>query len=105
MPPETQKSLIRITAPSKKYESTNFQVSDSPVEFNINGDLGRHALIGYFINDGLGDILYAIDPDGNGYGEDATLKQDESINFANQMEINKLRFTWVADSSYRINVA
>lgn len=102
---ETQPQRVRITAPSKKYESTNFQTGDSPVVFDFSTDLGRNALIGYFINDGEGDIQYAIDPDGNGYGEDATLKKDERINLNNQMEINKLKFTWVADSAYRINVA
>lgn len=92
-----------IEGRSKKYEDSSFVTGDSPAVHDVNNDLGRNAHDGYIVNDGDGDLQYAISNDGNTYGDDHTLKKDETVKLTG-MNIDKIRITWIANCGYRIMV-
>lgn len=85
---------------SVSYEDTSFVTGDSPAILAINVDLKRNGHDGYIINDGVGNIKVEISNDGTIYGGIHTIKQDEVLEL-NGIVINKIRLTWVTDSSYR----
>jgi len=86
---------------NKSYEDTNFVVGDSPVLIDFNSDAGRNSKEGWITCDGVGNILVAFSRDGATFGDNWTVKPGESTNFAN-FDIDTLRITHVADSSYRV---
>ena len=87
----------------KTYEDTSFVAGDSPRTLDFNTDLGRNATKGYLTNDGAGDITIQTSHNGSAFGDSATIKQDEVINFSDfNMSIDSLKITHVTDSSYRV---
>jgi len=92
-----------ISGRYKTYEDTSFVTGESPVTLDVNADLGRNAIDGFIINDGAGNFTVAISDDGSSFGSAHTMKTGEVFNLAN-IDIDKIRITWVADSAYRIVV-
>lgn len=84
-------------------EDSNFVTGDSPFTANILSGLGRSGIEGYIINDGLGDLTFAISNDGGiSFGSEITLKQtDNPWRFSGQ-KIDQIRVTWVSNTAYRI---
>lgn len=88
---------------SVAYEDTNFVAGDSPAVHDINADLGRNGRDGYITNDGEGNITVEISDEGATYGGSHTLKKDETLELTGT-DIDSIKITHVADSSYRIFV-
>lgn len=84
-------------------EDTSFVTGDSPQVVDANTALARNGQEGFVINDGPGDILIDISEDGAVYGQVVRLKSGEVMDLAGA-NVNKLRFTWVSDSAYRVFV-
>jgi len=82
---------------------TSFVSGDSPVTFNINSTLLRNGIDGHIINDGLGNIQVNISEDGNTFLNDIILKKNEIFNLR-ALSIHSIKFTWIADSAYRLFV-
>ena len=89
---------------SVAYEDTSFVSADSPAVLDVNTDLGNNGGGGYIINDGKGSIKIEISDDGTNYGGQHTLKNGEKLSF-NGLSIDRIRLTWVSDSSYRVLVS
>ena len=85
------------------YEDLSFVTGDSPITLDVNTDLGRNSVDGTIINDGPGNILVEISDDGTNYGEQITLTDCDDIDLKN-WDVDKIRLTWVSDSSYRVVV-
>lgn len=92
-----------IKGTNKVYEDTSFVSGDSPVTLDVNADMGRNAVDGYIVCDGSGNILVKISRDGLNFDEQWTQKENEIVNLKG-FDIDKIRITHVADSSYRVNV-
>ena len=86
---------------SVSYEDTSFVTGESPAVHDVNTDLGGNGRDGYVVCDGAGDITVEISNDGTNYGGSHTLKKDETLHLEG-LNIDKIRITWIADSSYRI---
>jgi len=87
----------------KSYEDTSFTAGDSPVEYDVNTDLGYPARDGYIVCDGAGNITVNISHDGTNYGDDITLKAYDVLDLK-PLNVSKIMMTWVSNSSYRILV-
>lgn len=90
--------------PKKVYfssEDSSFVTGDSPVTLDVRSTLGRNSVDGYIINDGSGDFTVTLSEDGTNYGQDITMKDSEVLSLKS-MSINKVKITWVSDSSYRV---
>ena len=85
---------------SVAYEDTSFITGDSPAVLAVNTDLGRNGHDGYFVNDGAGNILVEISNNGTNYGGQHTIKSGEILSLTNVV-VNRIRLTWVSNSSYR----
>jgi len=85
------------------YEDTSFVVGDSPVTLDVNANLGHNGHDGYIVNDGDGDFTVEISDDGQTYGGSHTVKKDEVFDLRN-LDVDRIRITHVADSSYRVCV-
>ena len=92
-----------ISGRFKTYADVAFIVGDSPVTLDVNTDLGRNAKDGFIINDGAGNFTVAISDNGTTFGSDHTMKTGEVFNLAG-IDIDSIKITWVADSSYRVLV-
>lgn len=92
--------MVRKGIKPVTYEDDSFVVSDSPVEHDVNADLGLNSKMGHIICDGAGDILVNISTDGTTYGGQFTMKSGEKVSL-NDMDINKIKITHSADSAYR----
>ena len=86
---------------NKTYEDTSFVTGDSPVVHDFNTDASRNASDGWIICDGDGEIQVDYSIDGLTYGDKFTMKKGEVVDLLS-MNIDKIRVTWVSDSSYRI---
>jgi hypothetical protein len=84
------------------WEDTSFVVGDSPFTIDINAALGRNATKGFVANDGDGNFTIAFSNDGAAFGDAITLKKDESYTFDN-LSVDSIKITHVADSSYRVS--
>ncbi len=89
---------------SVSYEDTGFVTGDSPAILAVNTNLGRNGHTGYIANDGAGNFTVEISNDGTTYGGIHTLKINEILEL-DGLTINKIRLTWVSNSSYRVFVA
>ena len=89
--------------PYQTFEDTSFVTGDSPVTLDVNAALGRNAITGYIINDGNGDFTVAISGNGSSFGDEATMKKNEVMDFEDD-SIDTIRITWVADSAYRVSM-
>ena len=96
-------AIISGAGLTQEYEDTSFVTGDSPVTLDVNTDLGRNAVDGYIINDGPGNFTIAFSDDGTNYGGEHTLRTRERVNLKN-LNIDKIRITWILDSSYRVAV-
>lgn len=85
------------------FEDTSFVAGDSPVVLDFNAAAGRNSVDGYIINDGAGDFTVEFSRDGSTFGPAWTMKAGEMIGVRNY-DIDSLRITHIADSSYRINL-
>lgn len=85
------------------YEDSSFVTGDSPATHDVNTDLGRNGRDGYVLNDGTGDFKIEISNDGSTYGSSETLKSGETKDLEG-LDIDRIRLTWVSDSSYRMHV-
>ena len=86
------------------YEDTTFLTGDSPATHDFNADAGRNAVGGWIICDGAGNIQVDFSRDGVNYsGSKWTMKKGERVNLEN-LDIDKIRVTWVSNSAYRINL-
>jgi len=83
------------------YENTSFVTGDSPAVCDVETDIGRLGHAGYVIIDGTGSVLIEFSEDGTTYGGQHTLKGKETMDFEN-LNISKIRITFVANTSYRI---
>lgn len=92
-----------ISGRTFKYEDTSFVTGDSPATHDVNTDLGRNAVDGYITCDGPGNILIEISNDGTTFGSQHTLKVEDTLDLRN-IDVDKIRVTWVSDSAYRILV-
>lgn len=82
-------------------EDTSFVAGDSPVTLDVNATLRRNANQGFIINDGAGDFTVAISTDGTNFGTAFTMKAGETFDLAGE-NVDSIRITRVADSSYRV---
>ncbi len=85
------------------YEDSSFVTGESPRTLDINTDLSRNAKALTFINDGAGDILIAVSNDGATFSDNWTVRAQETFEMS-EIEIDKVRLTWVSNSSYRLQV-
>ena len=90
-----------VTDTPEYFEDTSFVTGDSPVTLDINAALGRNATTATVINDGAGDFTIALSTDGTSFGNDITIKQRERWIF-DDIDIDSIRITWIADSAYRV---
>ena len=95
--------LVSKNGNTVSYEDTNFITGDSPAVLNVFSDIGEKGDGGYFINDGEGDMKIEISNDGTSYGGQHTIKSGETLDLKG-ISINKIRITWVSNSSYRVLV-
>lgn len=86
------------------YEDLNFTSADNSSVLNIFSDLGRKAHKGYFKNDGPGTIQLEISFNGTTYGGLHTLQGGDEL-ILDDLNINKIRITYIDNSSYRCMVA
>ena len=92
-----------ISGRSKTYEDTSFVTGESPRTLDINTDLGRNAVDGFIINDGAGNFTVAISDDGSTFGDALTMKSGEVFSLTN-LDTDKIKITWIANSAYRVMV-
>ncbi len=85
------------------YKDTSFVTGDSPIVLDVNTDLGRNSVDGNIINDGPGNILVEISNDGSNFSPQITLTDCDEFDLRN-VDVDKIRLTWVSDSSYRVTV-
>ena len=84
------------------YEDTSFEAGDSPATHDFNSDAGRNAIDGYVVVDS-GSLYCDVSRDGVNYGDKFTIKKGERVNLSH-FNIDKIRITWIENSSYRINL-
>lgn len=92
-----------ISGRTFKYEDISFVTGESPVTHDVNADLGRNAVDGYITCDGPGNILIEISDNGTTFGSQHTLKVEDTLDLRN-INVDKIKITWVSDSAYRILV-
>ena len=85
----------------KIFEDTSFVLEDSPATLDVNAALGRNATEFTVINDGAGDFTVSISNDGVAFGDEHTMKNGETYSIEN-ISVDSIRITWVADSAYRV---
>jgi len=93
---------LRVDTP-ETFEDTSFVSGDSPVTLDINTALGRNATEFTVINDGAGNFTVSISNDGAAFGDEHTMKNGETYSL-DQISVDSIRITHVADSAYRVVV-
>lgn len=100
--PDRVPDIITTRGRSVSYEDTSFVTGDSPVVLDVNTDLGRSGRDGYIANDGAGNFTVEISDVAAGtYGGSHTVKAGEILELSG-VDIDKIRITWIANSSYRV---
>lgn len=84
------------------FEDTNFVTGDSPITLDINTALGRNATNTQVINDGPGSFTIESSTDGAAFGDPITIKASDPPFCYEDIDIDSIRITWVADSAYRV---
>ena len=59
----------------------NFTDGEGPIEYDIEGQLGRKGTQGFFHNYGTGSCTIAISTDGENYGDDILFVAGDTIGF------------------------
>jgi len=80
------------------YSNSNFTVTET---LNIFATLKRNAIDGYIVCDGAGDISFSISQDSTNFGDEIILKENEKFPLT-YIDTNKVKVTYIANSSYRI---
>lgn len=75
----------------------------APTIHDVNDDLGRNGTTGYIHNTGAGEMSMETSFDGVVYGGVINVPVGGIIEF-NDMSIDKIRTTWIANTSYQIVV-
>lgn len=83
------------------FEDTSFVVGDSPITLDVNAALERNATEFAIQDDGSGDFTVALSTDGSVFGSEKTVKSGETYAIDN-ISIDSIRITHVADSAYRV---
>jgi hypothetical protein len=94
-------SISPVVDTPEFFEDTNFVSGDSPVTLDLNAALGRNANTTEVINDGAGNFTVAYSTDGVTFGDAITMKYPERLILDN-VSVDSIRITWVADSAYRV---
>ena len=89
-----------IDGDTTSYEDTNFVVGDSGAVLNMFGDAEKEAHIGYFVNDGPGDIKIELSSNGSTYGGQHLPRGGDILDL-DDLRIKKVRLTHVDDTEYR----
>jgi hypothetical protein len=95
-------SISVVSDTPEFFEDTSFVTGDSPVTLDINTALGRNATKGYIVNDGAGNFTVAFSINGSAFGDAITMKKNEVLDFEN-ISVDSLKITWVANSAYRVS--
>lgn len=82
-------------------EDTSFVTADSPAILDVNAAFGKNGRAFEVINDGVGSFTVSISNDGSTFGNEVTVKQQESYALEN-ISVDKIRITWISNSAYRI---
>lgn len=96
-----QRVAIYVDGNSVAYEGSLTTGPDVVCNFHTDAVPQRNAHYGYLINDGPGDLQISWSYDGTNYGGVHTVKIGEQISF-DGFTLNKLKLTWITDTSYRI---
>ena len=96
-------TIIAVVATPGTFKDTSFIEADSPVTLDVNTALSRNATKFTVINDGNGDFTVSISNDGSVFGDEHTMKNGEVYSLDN-ISIDSIRITWIADSAYRVVV-
>ena len=91
--------VVKRTPLSK--EDTDFLTGESPAVLDVNAAYGKNGRSFEVINDGVGSFTVSISNDGTLFGNEVTVKQQEKYALDN-ISVDKIRITWVANSAYRI---
>lgn len=83
------------------FEDTSFVVGDSPALLNCNTSLARNATEFSIQNDGPGNFTVSVSNNGVLFGQEKTVKSGEVYGIDN-ISVDTLRITHVADSAYRV---
>lgn len=93
-------NTLRVSTPVT-FEDPAFVVGDSPAVLDCNTELGRNATEFSIQNDGIGDFTVSISNDGSAWGDEKTVKSGEVYEI-NNISVDSIRITHVADSAYRV---
>lgn len=83
------------------FRDTSFVVGDSPVVLDVNNVYGVNGREFTIINDGAGEFTVSISNDGSVFGNEHTMKNGEVYEKEN-ISLDSIRITHVADSAYRV---
>jgi len=83
------------------FEDTSFLTGDSPVTLDLNTALGRNATQFSIQNDGSGDFTVSLSTNGATFGDEKTVKDGE-VYEGDNISVDSIRITWVANSAYRV---
>ena len=96
-------STVAVADNPEVFEDTSFVAGDSPAILDVNTVLGRNGTQFNVLNDGVGNFTVATSTDGAVFGGEHTLKNGESYSIDN-ISVDSIRITRVADSAYRVTV-
>jgi len=86
------------------FEDNSFVLADSPATLDVNAKLGRNATEFAVQNDGPGDFTVTLNnTSGGDFGDEKTVKTGETYAIDN-ISVDSIRITRVADSAYRVVV-
>lgn len=95
-------NALRTDTP-QTFEDTSFVVGDSPATLDANAALGRDATEFTVLNDGAGNFTVSVSSDGVAFGDEHTVQNGETYSI-DRIQVDSIRITHVADSSYRVIV-
>lgn len=90
-----------VTDDLQTASDTSFVTGDSPATIDMNDALSRNATSFTVFNDGPGDFTIATSNNGAAFGGEHTMKSSEVFS-TDDLSVDTLRITWVADSAYRV---
>jgi hypothetical protein len=88
---------------NKTYADASFVSGDSPVTHDVNTGLGRNGTAGVIENYGSGNIQVEVGDDGANWGDSFVVRAGKSLDLQG-LNIDSIRLTHVADTSYQIVV-
>lgn len=102
---QTQRIADYAEGNTLSYENSSFTSVASPAVIDFYTDSNKRTCHnGYMINDGPGDIKFEFSTDSINYGGIHTMRPGEQLDLS-RYSIQRLRLTWVANTSYRILMA